>query len=64
MSLSQATDKISISTSAIFDSLLADVQSVHKKVGNFRFGELVVELHRLFAEAERACMTKLLAQFD
>lgn len=64
MSLSHAVNQSSISTSDIFDTLLSDVQSLLKNTETSLFSQLEIELHQRFAEAERACMKKLLERFD
>jgi len=64
MSLSYAQSQTAITTQSIFEQLLNDVKTVNVKTSSARFSALEIELHQLFAAAERACMKKLLENYD
>ena len=64
MSLSHAQSQTAITTQSIFEQLLNNVKSLNLKAHSERFGALEVELHQLFAAAERECMKKLLENYD
>lgn len=64
MSLSHAHSQTSTTTQSVLEELLINVKLIENKSVSSRFSELEIELHQLFAKAERACMKKLLEKFD
>jgi len=51
-------------TKEIMVQLPSSVKSIYKKTKTDEFATLEKEIHQKFAEAERQCMAKLLAQYD